>query len=270
LSFLSASSPRRRRIVSWPLAVEPYFQRLPGSREFLLAVAEDPCDGDLRLVFADWLEDQGEADRAEFIRVQVRPEAWAVVWPRFNQLLQTNQERWLAGLPVIEGACWPDWWNFDGGLLERLHVNRTLARDEWERVFASVDVRHLETRYASPDFFALPLLARLVSLNLMDGRIGDIVAAALAASSHLSGLASLVLEHNYIGPGGARALASSPHLPGLTSLDLRVNDLGDEGARALADSPHLGGLTSLVLRQNEIRDEEVIARLLARWPFVQI
>lgn len=38
----------------------------------LRAVCEDPADDTLRLVLADWLDDNGEEWRAEFIRTQVR------------------------------------------------------------------------------------------------------------------------------------------------------------------------------------------------------
>ena len=35
---------------------------------FLAAIRENPDDDAVRLIFADWLEDQGDTDRAEFIR----------------------------------------------------------------------------------------------------------------------------------------------------------------------------------------------------------
>src|SRR5262245_10028348 len=42
-------------------------------REALLrAVCENPDDDTPRLVFADWLQENGEEDRAEFIRLQIR------------------------------------------------------------------------------------------------------------------------------------------------------------------------------------------------------
>ena len=34
------------------------------------AILAEPDDDSHRLVFADWLDDQGHSDRAEFIRVQ--------------------------------------------------------------------------------------------------------------------------------------------------------------------------------------------------------
>ncbi len=38
---------------------------------FITGICESPEDDNLRLVYADWLEENGEADRAEFIRVQI-------------------------------------------------------------------------------------------------------------------------------------------------------------------------------------------------------
>lgn len=40
--------------------------------DFLPAILATPDDDGPRLVFADWLEEQGDVDRAEFIRVQCR------------------------------------------------------------------------------------------------------------------------------------------------------------------------------------------------------
>lgn len=36
----------------------------------LQAILDEPDADDLRLIYADWLEDHGEEERAEFIRVQ--------------------------------------------------------------------------------------------------------------------------------------------------------------------------------------------------------
>lgn len=40
----------------------------------LAAVLENPEDDDVRLIFADWLDDDGQAERAEFIRLQIAHE----------------------------------------------------------------------------------------------------------------------------------------------------------------------------------------------------
>src|SRR6187397_1813565 len=91
-------------------------------REALLAaVCALPDDDTTRLVFADWLEENGEPERAEFIRVQCeaarltaaddRREALVT---RARQLQGLFGKRWLKELPVPdpENVCWvegPDW-----------------------------------------------------------------------------------------------------------------------------------------------------------------
>lgn len=40
-------------------------------KAFLRAILDDPADDTARLVYADWLDDHGEAERAEFIRAQI-------------------------------------------------------------------------------------------------------------------------------------------------------------------------------------------------------
>src|SRR4051794_9153561 len=120
---------RPHRTPPSPLPAEPYWQALPGSRALLHAIAEEPSDDTLRLILADWLEDHGEGARAEFVRNQVQlqrlPE-WdrrrTVLEARATQLFAENRERWLTGLPRLQGVRWNNRENFPGGLLERLQV----------------------------------------------------------------------------------------------------------------------------------------------------
>src|SRR4051812_44991293 len=70
-------------------------------RAFLDDIIASPEDDAPRLIFADWLEDHGDPDRAEFIRLQVarakggNPEA---VGGRERELLDANRTRWTEGL----------------------------------------------------------------------------------------------------------------------------------------------------------------------------
>ena len=72
---------------------------------FLQAVSEGPDDDAPRLVYADWLEEHGRPERADFIRTQVelarlpaegrrRPE----LERRELELLSTHEEEWLPPL----------------------------------------------------------------------------------------------------------------------------------------------------------------------------
>jgi uncharacterized protein (TIGR02996 family) len=271
----AGSGPARRRVVSWSLAVEPYWEALPGSRTLLQAIAEEPWDEGLRLMLADWLYDQGEEARAEFIRVQVRrynlppgDRERAGLEARARQLLEENGKHWLAGLPEVEGVHWAGEGNFPGGLLERLRVGWGALQREGERLFTLADLRGLRVSdVAESEVAALagqPWLAHLASLSLGYNWISAEGAAALASSPALANLAALDLGHNRLGAEGAAALASSPHLANLASLSLWDNDIGAQGAAALASSPHLANLVSLNLSDNRIGAQGTAA--LARSP----
>src|SRR5262249_20269221 len=65
---------------------------------FLQAVLDAPDDDAPRLIYADWLDDHGDPARAEFIRLQCRPDPRQV--GRAGALLGTHHARWLA--PLLE------------------------------------------------------------------------------------------------------------------------------------------------------------------------
>lgn len=86
---------------------------------FLRAIADAPEDDAPRLVFADWLEERGDSERAEFIRLQCavardgdRPE-WLA---RADELLARNRKDWI--VPGIPGRQL-----FGRGFVEYLHVS---------------------------------------------------------------------------------------------------------------------------------------------------
>jgi uncharacterized protein (TIGR02996 family) len=91
---------------------------------FLQAILESPDDDTPRLVYADYLDEHGDPDRAEFIRVQV---ALASLPPgdlrqqqlgdRERQLLAGHREEWLGPLrPLLSG------WAFRRGFLDAITV----------------------------------------------------------------------------------------------------------------------------------------------------
>ena len=258
-----------RRTPPSPLPVEPYFRGIRGSRGFLHAIAEDPDDLALRLIFADWLDEQGHSRRANFIRLQCRSAPLPGGHPERERMEEEAEalwsghcEEWLEGLPAVEGVIWNDGENFAGGLLEGVALDAKRFRvEDLTALFAVADWRRLRTRIATADFnfigtlLQAPEIANLTFLDLSSNSLGDEGAAALAASPYLAQHTSLGLSENSIGDEGAAALAASPHLAQLTRLNLCENSIGDEGALALAASPHLAQLTNLYLWDNSIGDE---------------
>jgi uncharacterized protein (TIGR02996 family) len=226
---------------------------------FLRDILDDPDDDAPRLVYADWLEEQGGGERAEFIRAQVqrlrlptgdgREDA---LRRREGQLLFKQLAEWRGRLGSGKADL----------LLRRGFVEgMSLSATSWQRlagkVTAATPLRRLRLFGAGPRLASLcrsPHLARLTHLDLGGESLTDESARLLATCSHLAGLTHLLLARNALTASGAQALALSPHLANLAILDLSANAAGDEGARVLAQSPHLRNLKELFLGGNDVHD----------------
>lgn len=101
----------------------------------LKAVCDHPDDDTPRLVFADWLQENGDETRAEFIRLQVRRERevitdrdeWARVVSREFALEKTYGPRWRAELPT-GNPVQLEWSPFERGFAgEMLTIDREIA-----------------------------------------------------------------------------------------------------------------------------------------------
>ena len=73
----------------------------------LQAVHDRPGDDSVRLVYADWLEEQGDDARAEFVRLQLdRAALWdghpddEDLWDRDRALVAAHGATWRAELPA--------------------------------------------------------------------------------------------------------------------------------------------------------------------------
>jgi uncharacterized protein (TIGR02996 family) len=206
---------------------------------FLEDIREHPDDDAPRLVYADWLDEHGQPDRAEFIRLQYRRERLSRTNPQRHALLRREREllraygaQWLG--PLCEVAPVKRW-QFRRGFPDRLDLTRA--------TYAVAPGPSLAQALA-----ASPHLATVRELDLHGNNVGDEGARALAASPHLGALRVLVLSFNLINVEGVRALAASVLLAGLQELNLRYNyGIADEGACVLVASPHLVGLRKLRL-----------------------
>jgi uncharacterized protein (TIGR02996 family) len=237
----------------------------------LRAIAEHPEEDTPRLMYADWLEENDQPDRAEFVRVQVelgrldlndparRP--WVV---RHVQFLRDYVPGWKAELPRLAGI---DWGDFNRGLVEEVQ-----ARTEADlirhaaAVFAqpAVHVIRLARLNDGRALAALPELARVRVLRLIAARADEPVLRKLLASAHLRNLIMLDLHGNSAGDALAADLAAGAH-PNLAELWLGSNRIGDAGGRALAASGHLSALRLLDLRNNFITDQSARAALTRRF-----
>ena len=218
---------------------------------FLELITANVDDDASRLVFADWLYEQGESERAEFIRVQVEL-AGLPPWDaarvglqiREQQLLEEHSEAWLSEMPAIPGVRWE---GFRRGIVAKVafadfeafrtsaHACRAIAPIE------SVRVGWPRRRESAEDF---PQIAELRELTLASRPFGS-AAKRLANSPQLSTLRvvkTLGLEINDLGQ-----LASSPHLRNLQTLCLASNGVGTAGVVTLTEAANFSKLKSLDL-----------------------
>jgi uncharacterized protein (TIGR02996 family) len=232
---------------------------------FLQAIAEAPDDEPLRLIYADWLEENGDPVRAEFIRVQCELERLPEHDPRRPEL-ETREQALLgrhrdAWAPPLGGLIL--FGEFSRGFLDILTARTLAFLERGAELFRLTPVRHLRLLHAAESIKELAASPNLARVPILDFRAGDLAAkdlAELAKSQHLRRLKTLDLGHNRIGWGdGVKQLATSPHLIGLTALHLNGNPLGPRGVRALVSTARLDELTDLNLKQTNLGPDGLIA-----------
>jgi uncharacterized protein (TIGR02996 family) len=236
------------------------------NQALLSAILADPDDDRPRLVYADWLEQHGQFDRARLIRVQIEL-ARLPDNAEAATALQIEEEQLEAAcektLPQLEGIRWG---GFERGLVRSVYAATPAAFRHHASSIADAGSVHCAS-FDKRDGFAVlaevPILARLTDLRVDDEehfrkrngdpnhRFNDDLQAVLA-SAHCPRLRSLELAYCQLGPRGAKALADCPRLESLIRLDVSDNYVGDEGLAALAASPYLSALRTLRIDLNDL------------------
>src|SRR5262245_44072357 len=110
---------------------------------FLAALYDQPEDDTPRLIYADWLEEHGQPQRAELIRLQCRIANGSPHTDededRADALVREHRGAWTAHLPQAEGATW----QFRRGFPEELEIALALMLAQWAIWSALPRVRYL-------------------------------------------------------------------------------------------------------------------------------
>ena len=259
----------------------------PRSNPFLAAVVANPRDDLPRLVYADWLDENGDALRAEFIRLQcqlaqsqrtgILPQECVPLFDRQATLWHDHGERWRADWPrsphiqLHYDRGFPDTVILSSGTWNELE--RPLAR-----IFEMAPIARLVVHRP-----AIPVLEQLLILNwprrltmlgvLTPGvnagalvPIGPSTLVRRLADADLPELEELYLPQMGLDDVAAVVLSRARWLGQLVQIDITSNDIGPEGLSHLARRFDATRLRKIAMLGNRFDHDSAVSQLHARFP----
>jgi uncharacterized protein (TIGR02996 family) len=224
------------------------------------AVRAAPDDVAARLVYADWLGEQGD------------PTSERITLACLEGRTPAQEERLAALLAAAEkslgklGVAKVRW---DRGLVTWLSIPAVKLARKLDEVFEATPLLSaLHLTDANAERLAAltdsPHLARIVSLHVRSkytGPVGSKGATALAQSAHVGNIKTLICDGHmggwHLGPRGIKALLAGRLV--LTKLDLSENRFGPKGAIQLARASALRTVEELRLQSCQVGDDGVRA-----------
>jgi uncharacterized protein (TIGR02996 family) len=190
----------------------------------LEAVRTNPEDLTLRLIYADWCEEQGDEARARFIRLQLLEEPDSAA--EAAELLYRHRPRWdgerhrlLERGPLrgcVRARRGPvHRWEYRRGFIEALTVHpRTFLEhgEELLRLGPLREVRLVGSHIPWGELAAAPQVARLQTIVVRLAEAGHVQFTAYGPrlTSELLGGAEVVLRQRSHGKGGEQRLGGKP------------------------------------------------------------
>lgn len=246
----------------------------PDADALLRAIVANPDDDTARLVYADWLQENGRAEEGEFVRTQCRLAALTPDDSEYPALAERDEELrlWLdahapapqptfgGGLSVAGGTrLWwhshrgfPQFLSFEGDGRTEVKAMRALAT-ALGRAFEVLPTRWLVLSFVSLEqlvaLLKQPVLAGLTRLTVQlhpgSHEEEDDAARALAGCPHLRNLRGLSLASGF-GDGACDALAAAPWGE-LDWFSSPCHNVTATGFRTLAAAPWFRSLRELSL-----------------------
>lgn len=166
----------------------------------LVGICRNPDDDVARLVYADWLEERGQPERAEFIRLQIqmhndgnhkpcsmrmamtdfnRVKAWYPTFDRMTELLRNNYQVWCE----CDGLNYDDavFWGWQRGFVSKIEC--TLAKftehecdgSGWQACWEGSVFDHEGTSFACPKCCGTGTLPGFANALFKTNPITDVV-----------------------------------------------------------------------------------------------
>lgn len=237
------------------------------------AIHELPADDLPRLAYADWLEEHGEVEHAEFIRVELAlshtsrldEETWRPLFVREVELIRAHKDEWFGtwrhgwlhyemrrgfieevtareASAVVPHADWLfnhhsmyDLWV--GGPISQ---SKPLLQHPLASILARLSLQGSDYRVdMQPVVRGLPLSERPLRLLVNGHRAGPELIEDLLASEHLGRLSTLDLSDNVVTAYGLGCLLDGLEaFPKLTTLRLRGR-ISETTPRQFTQSPNV-------------------------------
>ena len=224
---------------------------------FLERVRERPEDDAPRLITADWFDDIGEHDRAEFIRLQLAiakleygTAPRTQLKKREEQLLFVHRQEWAAPFKEYATAV-----EFRRGFIEEVTLPARTFLKQWPNISALAPIRNVNLLDVGDDPRAVmhsPYLQQLHGLRVESQYLADTLAEAIADSQQLGNIQRLQLDSNTITDVGVALITNCPSLQNLRHLNLAKNRVTTVGISRIANASHWKHLDTLDLCENPL------------------
>jgi uncharacterized protein (TIGR02996 family) len=246
----------------------------------LAAICANPDEDTPRLVYADWLEENGQAKRAAVIRKQIEDHRLTIADTALNAAEQFLSYQYLDAVERVK------WGQVDAELGARMVARKDNKPFDYSpKTEGLPSLRGVSFENHSRGFFdfaavtnadqflahvdAIFAAAPITAVSFQDLTAEQ--ARAFAASGHLARVRELYIDYG-VGPDAIRALGTHRDAAGVRKLDITPD--GDEASamvEALTAGKYWTGLETLVLSDlcegAEPPEEGQIARLFARPQF---
>jgi uncharacterized protein (TIGR02996 family) len=212
-------------------------------RDFIRAIVEEPDEDVHRLVYADWVDEHDQPDRAHFIRAQVELSLLTDDSPRrrqlafqCRQLLEANEKAWLKPLKRLT----PEW-RWSRGFIEMIDLPGGDLEDQARKLFATYPLRRLVVAelFGQVDTLEhIPPDNTLAALDLIGNELDARALKKLARFKHLDNLRELGLMFNRLRDTAIDVLCAEPFFQRLSLIRLGANPFSVRGRQRLQD--HFG------------------------------
>ncbi len=201
--------------------------------DLLAAIVAAPDDDAPRLVYADWLQQEGHP-RGELIVLGCALARLAAHDPRRRELI-----RRIAAV------------THDGHAALALAGEGAASFADVERGFPTTLRLPMSAIDQLPGYLARIPITRLVVTGWRDGELPPLFGCSLG------GVRELALRGRSIDGAGVWGLAAWPALAQVVALELGGTTISPDALRHLLASPHLGALRALTLRANQLRADPI-------------